>query len=400
MNGMKIKAKLKEMKDAEAHFVSLVTRSANRIPFRIQKFDKEQSMIDLTSIGRVLKRESAARKPEVTGVVVEKSDGAKFEAIKKALTDHGLSVDNVIENEDGTVTFAQKAECDKGATMVRMSGNSVALVQNLGDLPQVPVLKADGFVHGPISATEVVQMLVAKQDFDAVAQASEYAKAVAAQVPEVAVKVDAAITEVVKGSQGGTMNQAAIEDVNKERTPSGGEGGAAAVGANPAGNSTGSINDEGDIKAPKGFDGSVWEGMTKEQKLAILGWNSQSAKKADCDNDEDAKKKNKELDKESHVAAPAAPNAAVEEVVAKALAPITESIKNLSQSLEAVIKTQKAVGEQVAAISEKSQQVEKAVKGTVINTPLGGDQPAGGEAVRKQDNDPRTGCFDTAFLRK
>ena len=55
---MKIKASVKELKNADVRFISLVKRGANRIPFRILKTDKgEYQMIDLASLSPVLKGE-------------------------------------------------------------------------------------------------------------------------------------------------------------------------------------------------------------------------------------------------------------------------------------------------------------------------------------------------------
>ena len=56
---MKIKATAKELKNADVRFISLVSRGANRIPFRILKksSEGESQMIDLTTLRPVLKGE-------------------------------------------------------------------------------------------------------------------------------------------------------------------------------------------------------------------------------------------------------------------------------------------------------------------------------------------------------
>ena len=55
---MKIKTIARELKNADVRFISLVSRGANRIPFRILKTDKgENQMIDLSALGSVLKGE-------------------------------------------------------------------------------------------------------------------------------------------------------------------------------------------------------------------------------------------------------------------------------------------------------------------------------------------------------
>ena len=56
---MKIKTIARELKNADVRFISLVSRGANRIPFRILKksSEGESQMIDLTTLRPVLKGE-------------------------------------------------------------------------------------------------------------------------------------------------------------------------------------------------------------------------------------------------------------------------------------------------------------------------------------------------------
>ena len=59
---MKIKTLARELKNADVRFISLVSRGANRIPFRVLKksSEGESQMIDLTSLRHVLKGEKIA----------------------------------------------------------------------------------------------------------------------------------------------------------------------------------------------------------------------------------------------------------------------------------------------------------------------------------------------------
>lgn len=410
--GRKLKVKLREMKDAEAHYISLVQRGANRIPFRIVKMEQENSMIDLNSIGRVLKREAAARVPEVTAIVVEKGEAAQFDAVKKALDEAGFPTDTVKDNGDGSVSFVFKADADAGTTMVRMSGDCLALVRHFPTIDNPSALKADGFVHGPATAFQFASRLMAQGDAEGAKVVGDYGTAVKAALPPAAISANEVVQQALKAlSQGGTMNRSAVnpqDDTNADgaKTPSGGASGAAAVAANPVGESTGSTNDNGDVPAPAGFDAGVWESLRRDQKLAILGWTSQkgdkcapgAANNAAAEPDEDDKKKQ-----------PVDPNAApmpvmqkaeVADAIAAALAPITQQITNLSQALASVTKAQKEQADKVASFAAKAEQAEKAVKGTVLNPPPGGDAPAGGVQTAKKNDDPRSGCFDTAFLPK
>lgn len=56
---MKVKTTMRQMKDAKVSFISLVTRGANRIPFRVLKSQGEDNMLDLSKMAHVFKNEPA-----------------------------------------------------------------------------------------------------------------------------------------------------------------------------------------------------------------------------------------------------------------------------------------------------------------------------------------------------
>lgn len=60
---MKIKSTMRQMKDAKVNFISLVTRGANRIPFRVLKSESgESAMLDLSKMAHIFKNEPAPAK--------------------------------------------------------------------------------------------------------------------------------------------------------------------------------------------------------------------------------------------------------------------------------------------------------------------------------------------------
>lgn len=59
---MKVKTTMRQMKDAKVSFISLVTRGANRIPFRVLKSQGEDNMLDLSKMAYVFKNELAPAK--------------------------------------------------------------------------------------------------------------------------------------------------------------------------------------------------------------------------------------------------------------------------------------------------------------------------------------------------
>lgn len=58
---------MRRLKNAQISFISLVSRGANRIPFRILKSEGENQMLDLTQLRHVFKGETAQTKPTTKG---------------------------------------------------------------------------------------------------------------------------------------------------------------------------------------------------------------------------------------------------------------------------------------------------------------------------------------------
>ena len=66
---MRVKTTMRQMKEAKVAFISLVTRGANRIPFRVLKSDKgEDNMLDLTQLRHVFKNEPAPAQAKPTSM--------------------------------------------------------------------------------------------------------------------------------------------------------------------------------------------------------------------------------------------------------------------------------------------------------------------------------------------
>lgn len=65
---MKVKTTMRQMKDAKVSFISLVTRGANRIPFRVLKSQGEDNMLDLTQLRHVFKNEPAPAQAKPTSM--------------------------------------------------------------------------------------------------------------------------------------------------------------------------------------------------------------------------------------------------------------------------------------------------------------------------------------------
>ena len=82
---MKVKTTMRQMKEAKVNFISLVTRGANRIPFRVLKSESgESAMFDLTKLAHVFKNEPVPAKPLGFAAILRGSNPAPQTVAKAA----------------------------------------------------------------------------------------------------------------------------------------------------------------------------------------------------------------------------------------------------------------------------------------------------------------------------
>lgn len=387
---MKIKAVAKEMKEADVRFISLVARGANRIPFRIVKSDKESGMIDLSKPLKILKGEKPqAASPEVVGVVVfDQGDEAVMADVRKSLTDHGFAVDTVTKNEDGTVLFsagAVDAE-DEDATIVRLSENMVVVVKGFSSYNQAlsestnfsEVMAAQGYYPGVRTACDalVYALQNALQKADSPQDASTkvnsilssfstYVSTMTKGLPVAAFKADMSVSEVVKSAKGKAKSQPADS-------------------------------------VPEGADEKEWAKMSDEQKAE---WKAKAkAKKDEADAAAAAAAAKTEGEQGKAGDKPAAKSEKSDEgglkEVLTQLSALSEAVKGVVGEVGKIAAKQEKLEVQFAETARKADNATQAVKTTVVAGAGAGDEPAKGAPVKKSDSDPRTGCFDTAFLPK
>lgn len=384
---MKIKAVAKEMKEADVRFISLVKRGANRIPFRIVKSEKESGMIDLSKPLKILKGEKPqAASPEVVGVVVfDQGDEAVMVDVRKSLTDHGFAVDTVTKNEDGTVLFSAGAVDAEDATIVRLSEDMAVVVKGFSSYNQAlsestnfsEVMAAQGYFQGVRTACDalvytmqnVLQKAESSQDAatkvnSILSSFSTYVGTMTKGLPVAAFKADMSVSEVVKSAK------------EKSKTTPG-----------------------ADDKAPEGADPKEWAKMSPEQKAE---WKAKAKAKKD-EADAAAAKSEGEQAPAAGESAPAAKSeqsdGGLKEVLAQ-LGELTKTVQGVAGEVGEVVKAQKSLEGRVDEIARKADNAAQAVKTTVVAGAGAGDEPAKGAPVKKSDTDPRSGCFDTAFLPK
>lgn len=166
---MKIQAKVTEMKDAKAVFVSLVGKSSTRIPFRIVKQESGE-MINLGNLfSKVLKQEAGGlvagkevTTPTITALVFLGKGDLINETVIKSLKDQDFKVDNMKKNEDGSVILKQVDDLGEDQSVIKVSENLAVILKgfspymdSMKDSSFVEKAKAKGFYDGLSSAYSV-----------------------------------------------------------------------------------------------------------------------------------------------------------------------------------------------------------------------------------------------------
>jgi hypothetical protein len=407
---MRAKLKLKELKGTKVERVSLVTRAASRIPFRIMKSDQTGEPMNLLSIFKGEQPTAAAPAdttptPSVlSAVIVQKGTDEEMTAIAEGLKGLGLSVEKQEPNEDGTVSFLQGDAVE--GEVVRMSGSSLVVVKGFAPYAEAiesasfqEQVAAKGFYNDLNTACETLRSAVSSALYQGADQAAgvaavekalgefgQYVAALAKGLPSVAFKADQAIEEVLKAAKA----KAKATD---------GDGKDAENAAEDA------------LECPEGVDAADWEKMTPEEKAKAVEDAAAAAKKdgfIPCPKgvsplewnkmSPEEKAAYKAPAKKEDEAIVAAPDFAA--IVTEQLAPLAAAVAGLTETLASITKAQQELAETVKTATVKAEAAEKAVMGTVNALPAASDNPAIGVPVAKQDNDPRVGCFDTAFLPK
>ena len=379
-----IRAKLKQLRNADVRYISLVDRAATRIPFRVLKRDKESKMgIDLT---QVFKSDDTAAKPYVSALVVfAQKDEAVGTQVQDAIKAHGFKTDVVQKSDEGeTLVYAQGAQ-QKDTSIVRLSDQTLVSVGGLkipegwvGDL-----IEEHGFFPDLHMATEQMhqrmQDIVAKSDTpqaDAEATLTSYAEYLNQMVvlPTACFKLDEAIGDIIKKCSCEDEDTVEDEDDDKDEVEK---------------------DDKDTVK--KSSDEHTGHQKTNPAKEAVKEETAADKKKrvkshapaemAPKDEDDDQKPPPEEVMKSGDLL--------------KALKGIEKSVTGLAAKLETVVTEQAEQKKTLDGVVEKADTLNTTLKSTVTAPPMSEDRPANTRMrVQKQDDDPRTGNFDTAFLRR
>jgi len=99
----KVQISANQLEGADVDFLSLVTKGANRVPFRFTKGENEMGL-DLYALGRRMFGKEESVGPAVVAAVVRK--GADLDLVRDRLQKAGLSIEQQ-ETKDGDVYFVQ-----------------------------------------------------------------------------------------------------------------------------------------------------------------------------------------------------------------------------------------------------------------------------------------------------
>lgn len=358
-----IRTKLKQLRDADVRYISLVDRAATRIPFRVLKRDKENKMgIDLT---KVFKSENTV-KPFVSALVVfAQKDEAVGNQVRDAIKAHGFITDRVQKSDEGETLVYAQADAPKDVSVVRLSEQTLVSVGGLqtpdgwmGDL-----VKEHGFFPDLKLATAGLHeqmVMVSKSDTpreDAKATLESYASYLdqILVLPAACFKLDEAINDIVK--------KCSCEEKTVEKT-----------------------DEKTDEKKTEVVKESPEEEAVRKKRIK----DHPPSEMAPVD-EEDDQKPPPDVDFVTKI-----------EAMLKGIEDrTTAQLTGLATKLETVVTEQVAQKKVLDDVVQKADTLSTTLKTTVTAAPVIEDRPADVRMrTLKQDDDPRTGNFDTAFLRR
>lgn len=356
----RIKLQANKLENPKVSHISLVDHGANRIPFRIIK---RQGMIDLT---RLLKRDATdpVKKAESTGkvlgVVVEKTD--KLEKVAEVIKAAGFSVDTPMVS-GGTVVYTQgEAEINEATSkVIKMSQDVLAILDEdtaekllkSSDIAE-SMMTEHGFLPSISMAARAMhdQLLEATEAGEDVVQKAEqiidsfksYALTALELVPTALYQADLSVEQVMKAEA--PVEDPEPKDQVKEPEPE------------PV------VAKEDKPVVPK--DPPVVEAPKDSELTGLLSaiekMGSTFSEKLDT----------------------------VQKTLQQSLTDVTGQVDELRKANE-------LVSNHLQEVEKVAKATESVMSSTVVAAPPPGDD-FGTKTQKSQDDDPRTGTFDTAFL--
>lgn len=379
----RVKVKLTEMMSPDVQWISVVSRAASRIPFRVLKAEQENAMLNLNNLGRVLKGEPAKTSPtaEVLAVVTMHQDDETTDKVKAALEGHGIPVVSVEKSDEGTVIYkSSDADLTQGRVL-KVSDETLVVLKGFDSyadgLSFMDAATARQFMPSLYSATDVLTSLVSRSLCDAKSP-EDVAKTVATLTSEFVGYVGELAKSLPKAVFKADEEVQSVMKAAKEK--------AAKKPADPAVDPEGDGDKDGKACAKK-EDG---EAPVAEQEGVPETTTGEQAPVTPAQSGEELALVQKSI-------------ASVAEQLTgfgDGFKALTAALEGLRADVERVSKAQETTDQKVAEISKKADTASQAVQSTIVAAAPAGDTPAGAVVKKADDTDPRTGTFDTAFLRR
>lgn len=407
-----ITRKMKELRNADVRFISLVDRAASRIPFRVLKREGSDMGIDLMGLGkRVFKGDRQVYKPEITAVVVaSQGDATVSDQIRQSIATAGFVTDQVQKSDGGNTTvYTQGVKVSEkdDIQLIRLSGDTLLQVKGFDEPSGIFSGDADGqkFYPGLSDATQMFHDemvgIVAKSDnprseiSDLLSSFGDYLNKVVS-LPTSCFKADWSVQEIVKKCGCGEDKKVVAAKDSEEETESAKEK-----------EKEKEESKKSDEEEAYKIEGCSDEDMADMKKRGL----SKDEMVAEV-----AKKKKDKEDSTTKAEVVVVKDVEKPEVVTKtdlqqlleALGGLKESTSkmetkftSLATKVDEVMATQVEQKKVLDATVQKADALKGVLDTTVVASARGEDRATVTEVTKKsEDDDPRTGSFDTGMMRR
>lgn len=376
---MKFTTTLRKLSDLDVKFVSLVDRSANRIPFRVIK-SQENQMLDLSRIHNIMKGDKpsaltsapATKVLKVEAVVVATSDDATITKIQEVLKAAGMEMALVKKYEDGTAVLHTDPDYEKDTQVVSVGDSMAVVVKGFESyspgLSFSEAAKSRGFFDNVRGAMDTMSSFISTAMYNSASPAeartsitksmkelSDYVMALLDSLPTAVFKAEKEVKTLIDANAAAGADALAAADAAAA---------AAAAAAAVVTKMDDTMHDDDDYE------------MVDGKKV-------KKTKKADA-----------------VVVAPVADETAVLlKTVAESMSALAAQVATITKSVADLGEAQKATEQKVAEAVSKADTASTVLKNSVVVAAQAAADhtPA---PVKKADSDPRTGLFDTAYLPK
>jgi hypothetical protein len=401
----KIKVKANAMENADVSFISLVTRPASRIPFRVMKSDDDPQegdfMFNLTKLFKQDGEPSQSTDCILAAVVLQKKHEAHFAPKLKEL---GLKTDDRVEKED-VVILRQVPYAEDDVTTIKLNEmgglflNAPESVQKGFDpFPEgtdfAENFSQGAFLPGVSIATEVMMetmrnvlrtaenQSVAREGIDGLMTAyKDHVLSFVDDLPEVAFRIDELNLEGFVAVQNQDEGDGALEDdPTGDANEEAGDAGEAGTADESADQSEAASDESGDGNGGEGAGSEeaqkAEDGLTDEERAVLKGVHIEDLDVAgdDASGDtasksteaSDAEKKSTEKSDESELDIVA--------LIGTMKSEVLEAVSGVRTEVKSLKEEQDKLAAKVDETAEIAESARKAVKGTVPSNSDSGDE--------------------------